>query len=638
MLDGLKSMIRQPMIERLNRKYYAEMDRRYISYDTWIRAKEEKYRSANSGVESDMPVQLIYYSQVNEHTSFDTSAICVFVADTDGLDEHALSVIEAAFANDPAVCVVYGDEDEFNSNETVRMNPVFRPDWSPDTLLNYLYMGSVVAIRGSVIKPGKDIYDLIVRTAIGMNMTQVSHIDYCLYHTHFSKPLFDDRRYRPEYEGDEAVSIIIPSKDNPDILKNLLASIIKRTIGVRYEIVLIDNGSSEDNKKTIEQIVGSYRSGAGFMGIRYIYSPREFNFSAICNEGAHHSTGDYLLFLNDDMEIRDTKWLRKMLAYGALPHVGAVGAKLLYPDSKMIQHCGITNLRLGPVHKLQFKEDDHVYYDHVNDMDRDVIAVTGACLLVKRSDFDLVGGFDEELKVAFNDVDLCFKLFDEGRFNVVVNNTHLWHYESFSRGDDESKEKIERLQSERNLLYKKHPHLYDKDPFYHDYFTADILDSNYTYEYEYKDDTNVSNAYRPVPKPLGKTPELKWDNDCLIISLEQCGTYGYFCGPEADEREDRDDIYIGGYTFVAGSDNSCLKFSLMLEGESGEYSMPCNKIYRPDLEINLDPEEKAALNGFRIYPQVDDMPKGKYRVGMMAEGLVSGMVLKRYTNRYIEVK
>ena len=618
MLDTVKALVKYPIIVSLNKKYYKELDRQYVSYDSWIRKKEAEYLA---GIEK---------CRLGDD-------VILLIEDKKKVDSKAKNVIAAAM-KDPKVMVVYGDEDELNSNRTIRMNPTFRPEWSPDTLLNYMYMGRIVAIRKTAFVEGSDIYDTVVKSARGLERDQVKHVDYVLYHNDNSTNSVKDRRFVPSYNGDDLVSVVVPSKDNPKILDQMLRSFVKLTTGVSYEIIVIDNGSTEENKITIEQIIEKYKKAdsLGFKDIRYIYEPQEFNFARICNRGAKEAGGEYLLFLNDDIEIRDSKWLYRMMAYAEMSHVGAVGAKLYYPESKMIQHCGITNLRLGPVHKLQYKEDDHPYYDHANDVDRNVLAVTGACLLLDKEKFDSIGGFDEKFKVAFNDVDLCYSLYEAGYDNVVVNTTHLWHYESLSRGDDESAEKIERLMNERTLLYEKHPNLYAKDPYYHDYLTNDILDSNYTcaYEYEYNKKGNICNC---KAKKVNYALKPEWENECLIISMEQSGSIEYFLGPEAKNRPDAKDIYFGGYTFVAGSDNSCFDFKILIKGEGGIFEIPCNKIYRPDLEINLDPEEKAVLCGFSLRPDMSAVPKGRYQVGVIAKGLAARLTLCRFTGRYIEV-
>ena len=438
-------------------------------------------------------------------------------------------------------------------------------------------------------------------------------------------------------QGKTAVSISSVFKDNPEILKQLLSSMTKLTTGVCYEIIVIDNGSTDENKIKIKGIIENTKSKSDSLkDARYIYAPQEFNFSKICNQGVADAKGEFIVLLNDDIEVRDSKWLMKMVAYASKEHVGAVGAKLYYPESKIIQHCGITNLRLGPVHKLQYKEDDHVYYDHINDIDRNVLGVTGACLMIRKELYDRIGGLDESLKVAFNDVDLCYTLYEAGYNNVVVNTTHLWHHESLSRGDDESREKLERLMRERTRLYEKHPGLYGRDPYYHDYLTSDILDSNYTYAYEYEYDSGKRTKV-VAPKRFNHRIVNGPYDDCLIISLEQCGSLEYWLGPKEAKEEDKDTIYIGGYAFVTGSDNSCFDFKILLKGETGIYYIPVNRLYRPDLEINLDPEENAVLCGFSIRPDVSRLPAGDYQVGVIAKGLVARLTLCRFTNRYIHI-
>ncbi len=644
MLNTVKELIRAPRIRQLHNRYLKALDDSYVSYDSWIEQKELEYLAGTLPNTDD--VQVIEYKEIGRTKP--VADVVLFVNDRHKLASRALHAVISAFNAYPDTMVVYGDEDEYNSNRTVRMNPTLRPEWSPDTLTSYLYMGNVIAMKRCVIPDDKeDIYELVLSATKDLNREQVRHIDYVLYHNDYTKTLYPEgvkNLNKDMYKPEGMVSILIPSKDNPKILRQLIDSLIGRTrsendriTGVTYEIIILDNGSTPENKITIEQYVGEIKKNENdcFKGARYLYLPQEFNFSKICNQLASNAEGKYLLFMNDDIEVRDSEWLLKMLEYAIRDHVGAVGAKLYYPESKVIQHCGITNLRLGPVHKLQYKEDNRVYYDHASDKDRNVIAVTGACLLIDRDKFDKVGGFDESLAVAFNDVDICFTLYEKGYYNVVVNTTHLWHYESLSRGDDESKEKILRLQSERQRLYEKHPDLYMKDPYYHDYLTRDILDSNYTYAYEYEYDGS-RRLLRISPKKIRKAFRPSQYDDCLIISLEQCGTLKYWLGPVSTDPEDDHTIYIGGYAFVAGSDNSCFEFKLLLKGENGDiYEMPCNRIYRPDLEINLDENERPALCGFSAIPDMSELPKGEYQVGVSARGLASRLKLCRFTNRYV---
>lgn len=644
MLGNIKEAFRAPVINKLHKKYRRELDNQYVSYDSWITQKEFEYLAGS--VKGTEDVQVIEYADVTIEKP--VADIILYVNDRHKLSKRALHAVCSMFNEHPEAMVVYGDEDEYNSDKRIRMNPTFRPDWSPETLTSYLYMGNVFAVRREcLVSEYTDVYDLIYGTTLGLTAKEVLHVDYVLYHNNYSKALFlNDNRFAPEADNIPLISIVIPSKDNPDVLSNLLRSMTLLTREVRYEVIVIDNGSSEENRCRVDKIIGNRlgeRKEANncLEDIRYVYAPQEFNFSRICNEGAAKAKGKLLLFLNDDIEIRDGLWLKKMAKYALLDDVGAVGAKLYYPDSKIIQHCGITNLRLGPVHKLQYKPDDHPYYDHMNDVNRNVLAVTGACLMINKQKFDEIGGFDTDLRVAFNDVDLCYSLYEKGYHNVVVNTTHLWHYESLSRGDDESKEKLERLSMERSLLYKKHPNLYAKDPYYHDYLTSDILDSNYTcaYEYEYDDEgPGKSRIYTSVPVKSGINASDEWNNDCLVISLEQCGTLEYWKGPNDKKPGDDSRIYIGGYGFVSGSDNACFDFGLLLNKGEDTYSCPLNRLYRPDLEINVEPEENAVLCGFSVNIDTGRLDKGEYRVGMWAKSKISRMKLVRYTNRYITIK
>ena len=193
----------------------------------------------------------------------------------------------------------------------------------------------------------------------------------------------------------------------------------------------------------------------------------DFNFSRMCNLGVKNSSGDILLFLNDDIEVLDGQWLENMVGHAQVPYTGAVGAKLLYPDRDSIQHIGIINIKLGPVHLFARYTDKSTYYFNRNRIEYNYLAVTAACLTIERRKFDEVGGFDEGLAVAYNDVDFCFKLFEAGYYNVIRNDAVLIHYESISRGDDrDSDEKYARLMKEQQVLYEKHPRFDRIDPFY----------------------------------------------------------------------------------------------------------------------------------------------------------------------------
>lgn len=497
------------------------------------------------------------------------------------------------------------------------------------------------------------------------------------------------------------VSVIIPSKDHPDILFRCLDSFVDKTSGlwtkVKTEFIIVDNGSSEGNKKRIEQKLQELgialekkqnqkqhqEQNQNINNTRYLYEELPFNFSYMCNWGAKEAQGDYLLFLNDDMEIVDADWLILLMEKAVLPYVGAVGAKLLYPDTDIIQHAGITNLRVGPAHKLQFAHDKEDHYFGQNRGVHDMLGVTGACLLVKKTIFEKVGGFDETLAVAFNDVDLCYKIYEAGYYNVVRNDLFLFHHESLSRGKDgESEEKQLRLLREKDYLYEKHQDLYGKDPFYHPYLTTDMLETEYTPAFRYQVDLSMPWA---KVKECAQEVLAAREDECLVIGMEcAMDIYKWKYGVSPEKRKaknldklDKEDYskkekdnrnnnrndsvdqgyYFQGYSFVIGSDNACYKKELLLrrigdgnqqavENSAGKgekmpkpviYSISIEKKCREDIKANLKDQVNVDLTGYAAKLKPGAVPAGKYQFGMLAKDACSRVKLVNWSSWTIEI-
>lgn len=206
----------------------------------------------------------------------------------------------------------------------------------------------------------------------------------------------------------------------------------------------------------------------------------------MCNIGAKKATGNMLLFLNDDIEIigqdyEDTDWLSVLAGQAKQESTGAVGAKLLYPDSSYIQHVGVINYESSCFAHLYAKAvDDENIKAHRNYADYDCLCVTGACFMIEKAKFDKAGGFDEAFEVTHNDVDICLTLYEQGYYNVLRNDVVLFHHESFSRGDDEvDEEKNRRNMHARDMVYEKHPELEKYDPFYSPLLTQ--TENNYRF-------------------------------------------------------------------------------------------------------------------------------------------------------------
>lgn len=472
------------------------------------------------------------------------------------------------------------------------------------------------------------------------------------------------------------ISIVIPSKDNAEVLKRCIESVQrqygKRKAALACEIIVVDNGSA---KEVQEELRGWMAEQEKEIQYFYVYKEMPFHFSRMCNMGAETSTGDVLLFLNDDVEIAKNgagaqhSLLERLYDRAKRGYTGAVGTKLYYPDSRKIQHAGIVNLRLGPVHKLQFKEDDMDYYYGWNRRERNVMAVTGACLAVEKKKYKQAGGFSKELPVAFNDVDFCFTLFEKGYYHVVLQDVVLYHHESMSRGNDDDREKLCRLLGERDKLYARHPRMYGADPFYHKYLAGDMLSTGFELKADYN--WNPQSAHGKVRAEEGMVVNAREDA-CVMVSLEYAGTVGEFLtggeirdgrmrgAPAVDGAGRKKDYLLQGYSFVAGSDNACYEKYLIFmkdldmgkgENEDGVGverigSGDCGKtlcikaepFIRRDVEANLPDQVNVGMAGFCILVDDGDLPSGTYRVGMMVRDKCSGQKLYTWTNRYLTVE
>ncbi len=560
--------------------------------------------------------------------------LLIFVDERCLLSEHAMDYIQGWFAKNQETQLLYGDEDVQGSNGD-RSMPWFKPDWSPDLFCEMFYPGGVFAVdRNLLQKLGEQrkdagekdglqvhqLFDRLAKLAAGFEPTThgqgtISHIPAILCH-HRDQEAYDSYLnstipgQEPPFEG--KVSIVIPSKDQPQVLARNLASLERTVSPQKVEIILVDNGSTPENQAQISKM-----TQMSCFDIQYLYEPMEFHFSKMCNQGAERAKGELLLFLNDDVEAIREGWLEEMAAAAGKPYVGAVGAKLLYPGTKKIQHAGIVNLPMGPVHKLQFCEDDRAYYFNRNRVAVNVLAVTGACLMVSRDKFISCGGFPEELPVAFNDVSLCFSLWERGYYNVVLNQLALYHHESLSRGGDESCEKAARLAGEREKLYRRHPGLEGKDPFYHPWLNRLVLD------------TEIGAAPEEEEREL--TQEVNPQKAKLSSKVRpHCGLFVRI--------ERLTDRTCAGYSFMSGDDNACYeKWMMWEEKNTGQrYQAKLAPRLRADLQRNMPDQKHVGMCGFTV--QVKGLPAGHYRIGVLAHNKVTRVSYLNWSNRSLQIQ
>ena len=398
------------------------------------------------------------------------------------------------------------------------------------------------------------------------------------------------------------VSVVIPSKDHPDILERCLASFRERTEYDNYEWIVVDNGSNEENKKRMEALRDEY-------GFLYLYVPMEFNFSAMCNLGAAKAQGEYLLLLNDDIEILHKDWLYIMAGQAAQPHVGAVGAKLWYAGSNSIQHIGITNMGIGPSHKLITYPDDRNYYYGRNLVTYDMIGVTAACLMIEKRKYLEVGGLDESMKVAYNDVDFCFKLIEAGYYNVLRNDAVLYHHESFSRGlDEEDEGKWERLLIEKENLYKKHPRMEGSDVFYHNSLIDNA--SHYACNFKFDYESNLK-TLEPFAENAGNLAGMT--EGVIQLTVDRAEKQHKI------HRDEPDIMLIMGWGYIPGDDNAKYARNVVLEHENGI----CLRVrvfpwFRKDAVAVLSGQVNISLSGFVVRIKKEKLQSGVWKVGMIA--------------------
>lgn len=443
----------------------------------------------------------------NEALKLATGDFIALLDHDDLLPEFSLFEIVKCINKNPNVEFIYTDEDKIEEKGGKRYDPYFKSDFAPDTLRanNYICHFSVYKkelmnkLKG--FKEGYDgaqDYDLILR--MSENTNNIIHIPRILYHWRVhslstaqhggaAKPYayeagikaiqsHIDRlnlrgkvesgvtlgTYKINYDiiGNPKVSILIPNKDYIETLKVCLDSIKRLTTYNNYEIIIIENNS--EDKKTFD----FYKEIEGKDNIKVVYYPeKEFNYSKIINFGVKKAKGEYIVQLNNDTELITKNWLKEMLMYAQREDVGAVGVKLFYPD-KTIQHAGII-VGIGGVAGHVFKnlpESAHGYFSKES-MIQNMSAVTAACIMTRKSIYDEVGYMDEKFKVAFNDVDFCLKIREKGKLIVYNPYVQFIHYESKSRGYEDTPEKIERFKAEIDRFKRKWNNILENgDPYY----------------------------------------------------------------------------------------------------------------------------------------------------------------------------
>lgn len=455
-------------------------------------------------------IKIFFYTSVEDILHIECSHY-IFIDENNVPAPNLLFEITYAL-NEQSFDIIYYDEDILQNGK--RSNPKFKPDFNYHLLLQYNYIGNCFCVSKTAVQKIFLIcnsnmsslkFDILIFAK--RNLFSVKHICKILNHNLnepitnyalYSKSLLfyfnyynihatitnkDNKSLRISYalENEPLVSIIIPNKDHVEDLSKCICSIKKSTY-TNYEILIVENNSENANTFAYYDTIKSSQ-------IQILHWNNEFNYASINNFAVQKSKGQYIVFLNNDTEIISSNWLQEMLMYCQQDDIGIVGALLYYPDYT-VQHSGVI-LGIGGVagHAHKNVQSNETGYDNRLHVAQEYSCVTAACMMVKKELFIEVDQFDENFKVAFNDIDLCLKIRKQNYYIIYTPYAQLLHYESKSRGAEDTSEKKQRFNSEVNLFRKKwHTILDAGDPYYNPNLTLLYEDFSLKRKVEYRSD------------------------------------------------------------------------------------------------------------------------------------------------------
>ena len=474
----------------------------------------EVHAFLKEAAQKDARISIVLRSQNGHISESSNSALEIAKGEWVALLDHddllhpmALYELVNTLQSHPEAQVVFSDEDKIDEKGE-RFGPYFKTDYNPElmwaqNMISHLgcYKKSTLDAIGGFRKgfEGSQDYDLALRVIQRSKPYQIVHIPRVLYHwraiigstalapnekpyaeTASRKALFEHlaslqipasvepapdlsymNRVRPLLQKpDPLISLLIPTKDGIDLLKQCIQSVKQKSSYKFYEILVVNNNSLlAESHIYFDQLKRE--------GIRVLDYPHPFNFSAINNFAAAEARGEYLCLMNNDIEVQSSGWMEEMLSFAQLDHAGAVGARLWYPGNQGLQHCGVV-VGLGGVAghaHVGLKKNEKGYFGRPV-LHHRCSAVTAACLMIKKSTYFAVGGMDEQIAVAFNDVDFCLRLGDAGYHCVYTPSAELIHHESATRGDDLSDENRNRFMGEEAFMKARWGERLNRDPFF----------------------------------------------------------------------------------------------------------------------------------------------------------------------------
>lgn len=492
------------------------------SSDPRVREVLERYARENARIK-------IVFRKTNGHISAASNSALqlasgeyIALLDHDDLlSEHALFWLADAIVHNPDVQLIYSDEDKIDTSGR-RSDPYFKCDWNQDLFYSHNMICHLGVYRTEMVRTlggfregyeGAQDYDLALRCIERIDPRHIVHIPRVLYHwrmhpgstaagrgakpyaleagekainEHLQRrgiagriePLVELRMYRVHYDLPHLlpmVSLIIPTRNGSQLIRQCIDSILKKTTYPNYEILIIDNGS--DDAKTVDY----FRSLEADLRIRLIRDDQPFNFSALNNAAAKLARGELIGLVNNDIEVISPSWLSEMVSHALRPDVGAVGARLLYPNGT-VQHAGVI-LGVGGVaghaHK-HLARNLNGYFCRAR-LIQSLSAVTAACLVIRKEIFEKMGGFNEDLQVAYNDIDFCLRVREAGYRNIWTPYAELYHHESATRGYENTPGKQIRFEKEAQYMKQRWGELLIYDPAYSPNLTLELQDFSFAW-------------------------------------------------------------------------------------------------------------------------------------------------------------
>ncbi|EDN71029.1 glycosyl transferase, group 2 family protein [Beggiatoa sp. PS] len=489
-----------------------------------IRGILEEYAGRDSRIKVQFRTENGHISAAsNTALEMVTGEVITFLDHDDKLARAALFWVANAIIEHPDIMLWYSDEDKLNQNGE-RVDPYFKPDWNPDLFLSHNYITHLIIYRTHLLKKiegfregyeGAQDYDLALRAIEQIKPEQISHIPRVLYHwrvtsgstalhgtekpyaiiaaqraisEHFARTGIEVRitessllpgAIRAQYQlptNPPLVTLIIPTYNGIEVLRVCIESVLSKTDYPNFEILIVNNNS--DDPATLAYFRQLEANGQA----RVFDYPHPFNYPAINNAGVEQANGELICLLNNDIEVISPDWLTEMVSHALRPEIGAVGARLWYPDDRL-QHGGVI-VGLGGVagHSHKYLARHHLGYFGRIALIQNLSAVTAACLVMRKEIYLAVGGLDaENLAVAFNDVDFCLRIKEAGWRILWTPYAEMYHHESASRGVENTPEKIKRFQSECIYMKKRWGEGLLKDPAYSPNLTLDTEDFAYAW-------------------------------------------------------------------------------------------------------------------------------------------------------------